>query len=164
MIVFTQDPHAIVIHCSATPPNLDFGAADIREWHTSAPLNWDDIGYHRVITREGSIESGRATCFPGAHVRGHNSYTLAICMVGGVSSLFKPEDNFERAQFAALQKQCLEWCKTFKFITRILGHRDLPGVLKSCPCFSVTNWVYSTPEVASILEKNRELQCDGPTQ
>ena len=29
----------IVIHCAATKPSMDIGAAEIRKWHTDAPRN-----------------------------------------------------------------------------------------------------------------------------
>jgi N-acetylmuramoyl-L-alanine amidase len=48
----------IAIHCSATRPSQDVGAADIRKWHKAQ--GWADIGYHFVIRRDGKIEKGRA--------------------------------------------------------------------------------------------------------
>ena len=51
----------IVVHCARTKPSMDIGATEIRKWHTDPPRNWDDIGYHFVITRDRNpiIELGR---------------------------------------------------------------------------------------------------------
>ncbi len=47
----------IVVHCAATPPSMNIGAAEIRKWHTDK--GWSDIGYHYVIRRDGTQEEGR---------------------------------------------------------------------------------------------------------
>ena len=77
----------IVIHCAATKPSMDIGAAEIRKWHTDPPRNWDDIGYHYVVRRSGTIEKpmlevGRYLEIPGAHVANHNHESIGICLVG----------------------------------------------------------------------------------
>lgn len=51
---------------------------------------WSDIGYHWVVRRSGAVEGGRQYDGDsilegkeiGAHVKGHNSDSLAICIVG----------------------------------------------------------------------------------
>ena len=43
----------IVIHCSATPKDMDIGVEKIKHWHT-VDNGWDDIGYHYVIKRDGN--------------------------------------------------------------------------------------------------------------
>ena len=73
----------IVIHCAATKPSMDIGAAEIRKWHTDPPRNWDDIGYHYVVRRSGTIEKpmlevGRYLEIPGAHVANHNHESIVI--------------------------------------------------------------------------------------
>ena len=35
-------------------PSMNIGA-EIRKWHTDPPRNWDDIGYHFVITRDRNL-------------------------------------------------------------------------------------------------------------
>ena len=52
----------IVIHCAATTEDKDIGAEEIRGWHLQR--GWLDIGYHRVIRRDGTIENGRDLEYP----------------------------------------------------------------------------------------------------
>lgn len=70
----------IIWHCSDTPESMDIGAEEIRQWHLQR--GWSDIGYHYVIRRDGKREIGRALEKPGAHVKGHNRYSIGCCLVG----------------------------------------------------------------------------------
>jgi N-acetylmuramoyl-L-alanine amidase len=91
----------IVIHCADTPPKLDVGAAEIRHWHLQN--GWSDIGYHFVIRRTGALENGRPVDAVGSHVRGYNSTSVGVCLVGGRQSKGdKPENNFTNQQWHQL--------------------------------------------------------------
>lgn len=92
----------ITIHCSATHVEQDIDAAEIRRWHLAK--GWRDIGYHWVIKRDGSIETGRPPGQIGAHVRGANQGNLGICLIGGCNPQQQAEDNFTLAQRKALFK------------------------------------------------------------
>lgn len=127
----------IVLHCSATPPKLDIGAAEIRQWHIAK--GWSDIGYHYVIRRDGRVETGRPENLVGSHVKNHNANSLGVCLVGGVDARQKPQDNFTEAQWAALRRLLAELQSRYPHAL-ILGHRDFPGVAKACPCFAAIDW------------------------
>lgn len=129
----------IVIHCSATPPSMDIGAVAIDEWHR-IENRWSGIGYHKVIRRNGAVEQGRDLERVGAHAKGHNSHSIGICMVGGVNSEGKAENNFTLHQFSALLDELIALTADYPDAV-IVGHRDLPGVRKSCPCFDVSAWL-----------------------
>ncbi len=73
---------AIVIHHSASPPWTK--AWEIKRWHRQRGFN--DIGYHLVIHDGGEVVPGRHPELEGAHVLGHNEYTLGICIVGDNSA------------------------------------------------------------------------------
>lgn len=129
---------ALVIHCSASPAELDIGAKEITEWHRKR--GFFTIGYHYVIRRDGTVETGRDEDQIGAHVLGHNMGTIGICMVGGINGKTKKsENNFSDAQFAALKGLLLDLLKRYPR-AEIKGHRDFPGVKKDCPCFDVKLW------------------------
>lgn len=137
----------IVIHCSATGPNVDVGFREINRWHlergfiptTSSPA----IGYHKVIRRDGSIEQGRPEERVGAHAAGHNANSLGVCLVGGVKSDNKtPDDNFTAAQYASLTKVLIDWREAYGAV-EIVGHGSLPGVAKACPSFDVKAFLKS---------------------
>lgn len=139
----------LVVHCSATPGNRDIDAATIRGWHLKQ--NWRDIGYHYVIKRDGTVETGRPLMEPGAHVSGHNHHSVGVCLVGGVDSKMVPENNFTEAQFASL-KRVLDDLKARWPDAEVLGHRDLSPDrnkdgkitknewVKACPSFDVRPW------------------------
>lgn len=133
----------IAIHCAATPPSADIGAKEIRQWHRAK--GWIDIGYHFVIRRNGRVEKGRPEDVVGAHVEGHNSNSIGICLVGGVKegAPGKAQNNFTPAQFAALA-ELLRDLKTRYPQAEVRGHRDFVGVRKSCPSFDVRQWLKET--------------------
>jgi N-acetylmuramoyl-L-alanine amidase len=161
----------IVIHCSATPPNMDIGREEITQWHINPKQDrvnkdlwtykgrkyttdklppeakgkkgngWSDIGYHFVIRRSGGVERGRWVRVAGAHVKGYNSMSVGVCMVGGVDNDMKPEDNFTDEQWHALIDVISALKGDFPN-AKIVGHRDLDSG-KACPSFDVTEWVKS---------------------
>jgi hypothetical protein len=106
-----------------------------------------DVGYHQIIRRNGELEFGRPFLQPGAHALGHNSVSVAACLVGGVAEDGKtPEDNFTVPQWDALKFIVDGWLHKWDDII-VCGHRDL-GAPKACPSFDVSMWLtvhYSQP-------------------
>ncbi|MGI9277950.1 MAG: N-acetylmuramoyl-L-alanine amidase [Endozoicomonas sp.] len=129
----------LVVHCSDTPADMDIGAGHIRDWHV-IDNGWSDIGYHYVITRDGSIQPGRPLDKVGAHVRGHNHNSVGICLVGGMGTRGQPEPNYTPEQYTALSI-LLPGLQTLYPEATVQGHRDFPGVDKDCPCFDVVEWL-----------------------
>ena len=129
----------IVVHCSATKASQDIGASEIRKWHTK-DNGWSDIGYHQVIRRSGLIELGRPLHVVGAHAKGYNSRSIGVCLVGGIDENGDPEDNFTLGQMDALGLTIEYWKRIYP-AADVLGHCDLPGVSKACPCFNVRGWL-----------------------
>lgn len=127
----------LVVHCSATPPGMDIGAKEIDEWHRAK--SWLAIGYHYVIRRDGTLETGRAANSVGAHAQGYNNVSQAICLIGGTTAAGKAHNNFTKAQKETL-RTLLTTLQHIHPDAEVLGHRDLPGVAKDCPCFDVRKW------------------------
>ena len=134
----------IHIHCSATRSN-SITSSTIKRWHTSAPRNWIDIGYHYVINS--AIEFGRPVHRKPASARGHNDHAIAICYVGGLNpETGKPEDTRTPRQKELIIKLIKQLKAKYPKAT-IHGHRDLSPDLnkdgkidefefmKQCPCF-----------------------------
>lgn len=137
----------IVIHCSATPASMDIGRKEIDAWHREK--GWAGIGYHYVIRRDGTRETGRAELRMGAHVEGHNKNSIGVCLVGGVKRAggkLVTENNFTPAQWAALEKIVRELHRRYPE-AKIVGHRDLNRG-KDCPSFSVRDWLAGTTILA----------------
>jgi N-acetylmuramoyl-L-alanine amidase len=134
----------IVVHCAATPPSQNIGAAQIDDWHKQR--GWNGIGYHYVINREGFIQKGRPDEDVGAHVEGHNADSLGICVVGGVKEKKNPNDknepwvadaNFTLEQYNALATLLNQLMGKYNLSkSDVYGHRDFTN-LKECPSFDV---------------------------
>lgn len=140
----------IAVHCSATPATSDIGAAEIRQWHRAK--GWRDIGYHFVIRRDGTVETGRPVDQPGAHEPRINARSVAICLIGGSPKIGSPEqkkglgeNNFTAPQFNALVSKVRE-LKLIHPKAEVIGHRDVPGVRKACPSFDVRQWWAAVPK------------------
>lgn len=159
----------IVIHCSATPNGRWNTAEDINAWHRERGFNRDmmiapmqeprlkHIGYHFVIGTNGALWNGRSVVEAGAHAAGNNARSLGICLIG--------TDQFSAAQWTQLRGNV---CAMVGLLARarrdsdlprgtpepaqarelaarhgirIVGHRDLPAVKKTCPGFAVAEWL-----------------------
>lgn len=131
----------VIVHCSATPPAMDIGAAEIDRWHRQK--GWRKIGYHYVIRRDGVVEPGRDLADAGAHCIGYNHLSVGICLVGGVDKAKdgKAENNFTPEQWVALRHLVGTLTQQYKDAF-VVGHRDLQAG-KDCPSFDVKQWVDS---------------------
>jgi len=145
-----SDTPKIFIHCSAS----SWGSADVfREWHTapkeSGGRGWSDIGYHYVILNpfpnykskkenkpqhtDGIIENGRPLDSDdvieaherGAHVKGFNTGTLGVCLVGN--------ETFTVNQIEAAVKHVNRLLLRFGFnVADVWGHYEADDK-KTCP-------------------------------
>lgn len=124
----------VVVHCAATPEGKHFTVADIRAWHKKR--GWSDIGYHYVVYLDGSIQLGRPIGQIGAHVEGHNTGTIGIVYVGGVSSDGKTaKDTRTPAQRASLLWLTGQLINKHRGIRKVSGHNQYAN--KACPSFTV---------------------------
>ena len=128
----------IVIHCSATPPTMDIGVEKIREWHVGEN-HWDDVGYHHIITRDGTLEPARPEEMQGAHAPAANYRSVAICMIGGSNSNGDWENNFLDPQWVTLKALLLNLIEKYE-IKKIIGHYQVDDK-KECPSFKVPEWL-----------------------
>lgn len=125
----------IVVHCSATYARMNWGAAEIEDVHVNQN-GWSHIGYHYVIKRDGEIQQPLGINTPGIHARGFNRNSIAVCWIGGLADNNEPEDNRTHDQKLSLM-DTLEVLKSYYPDAQVVGHCDLPGVTKACPCFNV---------------------------
>ena len=121
----------IVVHCSATRCDRRFSVEDLIACHDA---RFGFTGYHYYITRDGTVTQTRHEQLIGAHAVGYNQHSLGVCYEGGLDKEGNPADTRTRKQKHALL-QLLKRLKAEHPDARILGHRDLPGVHKACPCF-----------------------------
>lgn len=141
----------IVVHCSATKPSQDIGVSEIRTWHMR-DNGWSDVGYHYVIRRDGSVETGRPEAVAGAHAKGHNQSSIGVCLVGGLDEQGRPAPDYTDAQWQAL-RTTLDALRERYPEAVIVGHRDLPGVAKACPSFDVQAWLRPKPPPPDVADQ-----------
>lgn len=123
---------------------MDIGAKEINLWHRQRGFfniaSGLSIGYHYVIRRDGTVETGRPVSEAGAHAKGYNSTSIGICLVGGIDKDGKAEDNFTPEQWNSLIKLTAKLIKAYNIsLDRVMGHNQVAK--KDCPCFSVPKWV-----------------------
>ena len=125
----------IVIHCSATRTHRRYTVDDCRRDHRNR--GFADIGYHYYIACDGVVHAGRPLHTEGAHAHGYNRFSIGVCYEGGLDELGRPADTRTPAQKHTLRLLLCRLREDYPQ-ARIVGHRDLPGVKKACPCFDVS--------------------------
>jgi len=125
----------IIVHCTATPAGRWFERKDVNAWHKRR--GWAMIGYHYLVLLDGRIVEGRPIGMIGAHVEAHNTGTIGVAYVGGLSA----DCRFARDTRTPQQQASLAWLvsalKTkHRIRRRVRGHNEYdPG--KACPSFKV---------------------------
>lgn len=120
----------IILHCSAVRPGQRSSAQDIDRWHRAR--GWKSIGYHFVVRRDGTIETGRRIEEVGAHCTGHNRYSIGICYEGGLDEDGRPCDTRTAEQKQAMRRLLAALKKDYPKAV-IVGHNTFSN--KACPCF-----------------------------
>lgn len=124
------NPTKITVHHTAEERDMDSSAAEhmcfLDRYHQK-DRGWACIGYHFVISQEGTVFQGRPIKYQGAHVGGHNALNIGVALMG----------NFEKsaptsAQVDSLKRLVNGLQVLFKIPKQNLyGHRELGKTL--CP-------------------------------
>ena len=130
----TRTINEIIVHCSATPEGKDYTLDTIRQWHLQR--GFSDIGYHYIIHPDGKVEEGCDVNIAGAHCSGHNSKSIGICYIGGMTAdNKKAKDTRTEEQRKSLKVLLMAMRKLYPSAS-IHGHRDFAA--KDCPSFDAT--------------------------
>lgn len=129
----------IIIHCSATRCDRDYTAEQLLRDHKMRGFR--TVGYHFYIRRNGIVTRHRHLLEVGAHARGYNRMSIGICYEGGLDNEGNPADTRTPTQKARLSELLQMLHRLFPGAL-IVGHRDLPGIKKACPCFSCLEYRY----------------------
>ena len=135
----------IIVHCTATPEGRYVSVDDIRRWHLDR--GWSDIGYHYVIDLYGMIHEGRPLYRSGAHTKGHNSDSIGITYVGGMSSDMSCSMDTRTDEQKETLDFFLKYLKNIHPNAEIFGHRDFSN--KDCPSFDARSEYKSISEMYS---------------
>lgn len=127
----------IILHCSATPEGKDYTVAQIRDWHVRGN-GWNDIGYHYVIYRDGTIHKGRPVEQAGAHTKGHNANSIGICYIGGCAADGNtPKDTRTPEQTRSMHELVAQLQKQYPGAT-VHCHNEFAN--KACPSFKICDF------------------------
>ena len=136
----------IIVHCTAEPDNAKRNREYYRHWFFDV-RRWRHFGYHIIVYQDGRWEELQAMPVAGRDggvitdtttangCAGANDTSLHIAYVGGIDHVTGREcDTRTQAQKQTLWSLLALMKKTYH-VTDVIGHRDWPGVKKSCPCF-----------------------------
>ena len=123
----------IIVHCTATPEGREVNVEEIRKWHTEAPRNWSDVGYHFHIKLDGTLQEGRPIERTGAHCAGQNFCSIGISYAGGMTKDMKEAKDTRTAEQKDALIDFLHELKEQYPKAKIYGHRDFSA--KACPSF-----------------------------
>ena len=121
----------IIVHCTATPEGRDVTVDEVRRWHKAQ--GWNDIGYHYMVYRDGTVHEGRNVDVAGAHCYGHNSKSIGVVYVGGYATDGKTAKDTRTAEQKEALLRLLKELRALYPNAVIYGHRDFAA--KPCPCF-----------------------------
>ena len=114
----------IVIHCTASRPDQHLTLGMLDKMHQAK--GWKCCGYHYYITRDGQLHFGRPEEMVGAHARHYNAHSIGVCYEGGLDEKGRAADTL------SLKQDYPD--------AEIVGHCELEGVHKACPCFSCSEY------------------------
>lgn len=114
----------VFIHCSDSDQAHHDNVQTLRQWHLDR--GFADIGYHYVITKDGTVHNGRGLEFAPAAQKGHNTGSIAICLTGS--------DHFNAKQKNALYELCAQIDDSYAGKVTFHGHREV-NKNKTCPNF-----------------------------
>lgn len=132
----------IFVHCTASRQTWTVDAL-LREFTAKG---WHYPGYHWVVEKDGKRTQLMIEDLPSNGVKGHNSDSINIAYMGGISRTGKPIDNRTPEQKQSLRELLQELRQRYPD-AKIMGHRDISPDLnhngkvdpweriKECPCF-----------------------------
>ena len=139
-----DDVKLIVIHCSATRCDRDFSVDNLI---ATGNAKFGQPSYHWYVRRNGNLVPILPETVRGAHARGYNRCSLGICYEGGIGRGGQATDTRTPQQKATLYELLKQLHRDYPQ-ARIIGHRELPHVAKSCPGFTASS------EYADLQPKN----------
>jgi N-acetylmuramoyl-L-alanine amidase len=123
----SREINLIVTHCSDSNHDEHDDISIIKQWHLAR--NFNDVGYHYFIKKDGTVQKGREEDVIGAHVKDHNAHSIGICLSG--------RDDFQDEQFESLKKLLSVLIKKYNLHwSDVVGHRELTKN-KTCPNFDI---------------------------
>ncbi|NOY93554.1 MAG: N-acetylmuramoyl-L-alanine amidase [Deltaproteobacteria bacterium] len=137
----SSDPRKVkmAIHETVTPStNPARQVRGIQRYHMDT-RGWCDVGYHFLVSTDGTVYEGRPLNLRGAHVGRHNTGNIGIAHIGcfhsSSCSRFAPNRPPE-AMIRATSRLVGELSRLYGIsidTDTVKGHRDFAGASTSCP-------------------------------
>lgn len=124
----------IIIHCVANRCDIPFETENLK---ACGKAKYGQCSYHYYIRRNGDIIPLLPESVQGVHARHYNHCSLGIVYEGGLNEQGQAADTRTEAQKHAMYELLKELTDEYPE-ARILGHCELPGVAKRCPCFTAS--------------------------
>lgn len=120
-MIIRKHTECIIYHHSLSK---DVGVDVIRKWHmVRTDAKFEDIGYHFIIRKDGSIEIGRPVNMVGAHALGMNDSSIGVCITGD----FRKECASNR-QYVSATYLHIKLCEIYeKKLDVRFHHKRCPG-------------------------------------
>ena len=139
-------PVRIVVHCTDEPNTAKRDKEYYRHFFFEV-RGWSHYGYHIIVYQNGLWENLQplpdpkrnggeitdATMANGA--KGYNRDSLHIAYVGGRWGNSQRRGDTRTDEQVLTMRDLIRQLKADFGITEVVGHRDLPGVTKTCPNF-----------------------------
>lgn len=123
----------IVIHCTGAIGNQSTDS--IKKYWRDVKA-WKSVGYHYLISMDGSYEQLSPIESPTNGVKGYNATSIHICYKGGSGGIDSRTEQQKETLEMLVNQMKAKFPKA-----EIKGHRDFPDVQKSCPSFDVSDWL-----------------------
>lgn len=106
------------------------GSAAMRKVQNVAfSRGFEDVSYSFVVDQDGNIFEGRGTGVVGAHTKGDNSHSHAICCIGNFDVDEPSAALIDSVAWLLAHGRSEGWWRP----PRIVGHRDAPKAATACP-------------------------------
>ena len=147
----------IILHCSGTADKKDYTPADIHSWHLEK--GWIGCGYNFIIGRDGTVWECRPENAVGSHCKGHNSYSIGICYIGGLDPFTKqPRDTRTTEQKESMYK-LVQYLLDKYHLTIMDVHCHNEYAAKDCPSFQIYDF---RDEYLNWINKKMKLEWLQP--
>ena len=146
----------LILHCSATPPNMEVTKAHIEQWHL-VERGWSKVGYSKLFQRSGNVidfvEVDNDQWITPEEITngaaGFNSKSVHWCFAGGLDKhggeLFGyPDLILTPAQMINFRHELNDFLK-YHGDVKVIGHNQVSS--KKCPGFKVSDLlkIYDIP-------------------
>ena len=110
MMAIEREIDTVFIHATETTTDKNIGASEINSMQIALNNEFDGIGYHYVIRRDGRLQRGRPVNKKGDHTMTQNDTSIGVVLVGGLNCASSESNptNFRSQSFTIAQYNTLE--------------------------------------------------------